>query len=274
MKHREEIMQILEAFDLTRSHRDAGELAGCSPNTVGHWVARRDAGELTATSARRPQLIDEFLPKVEEWMEASHGKVRADVAHDKLVAMGYAGSERTTRRAAAAARAAYGAGHRRVHRPWVPEPGLWFQWDFGDGPAVAGSEVGERVVRALAADRPHLGLGGGERLLPWPGVDVSTSSSLAWLVAGCESRGSRSPRRCGRSLSSPPTGASSSGEHHCHLSSQALGVRLGARHHHHEVVRVTHQAVGGSSAPRAGLPLRSSCHVALPGLGEVIVEDA
>lgn len=138
MKHREEIMQILEAFDLTQSYRDAGELAGCSPNTVAHWVARRDAGELTATSVQRPQLIDEFLPKVEEWMEASHGKIRADVCHDKLVAMGYTGSERTTRRAVAAVRKAWNAGHRRVHRPWVPEPGLWFQWDFGTGPVVGG----------------------------------------------------------------------------------------------------------------------------------------
>lgn len=138
MKHREEIMQILEAFDLTRSYRDAGELTGCSPNTVAHWVERRDAGELTATVATRPRLIDEYLPKLEEWMEASHGKVRADVCHDKLAAIGYTGSERTTRRAVATTRRAWLAGNRRVHRPWVPEPGLWFQWDFGDGPAVAG----------------------------------------------------------------------------------------------------------------------------------------
>lgn len=138
MKHAEEIMKILEAFDLTRSYRDAGELAGCDHKTVAHWVARRDAGELTATAVRRPQLIDEFLAKLEQWMEASHGKIRADVAHDKLVAMGYTGSERTTRRAVAAARAAWEAGNRRVHRPWVPEPGLWFQWDFGTGPVVGG----------------------------------------------------------------------------------------------------------------------------------------
>jgi hypothetical protein len=138
VKHREEIMQILEAFDLTRSYRDAGELAGCSPNTVALWVARRDGGELTASTVSRPQLIDEFLPKLEEWMEASEGKVRADVAHDKLVVMGYTGSERTTRRAVACARRAWLAGHRRVHRPWVPEPGLWFQWDFGTGPVVGG----------------------------------------------------------------------------------------------------------------------------------------
>jgi hypothetical protein len=138
VKHAEEIMEILEAFDLTQSCRDAGELAGCDHKTVAHWVARRDAGELTATPVRRPQLIDEFLPKLEEWMEASDGKVRADVAHDKLVAMGYEGSERTTRRAVAAARKAWLAGHRRVHRPWVPEPGLWFQWDYGTGPVVGG----------------------------------------------------------------------------------------------------------------------------------------
>jgi hypothetical protein len=139
VKHREEIMQILEAFDLTNSYRDAGELASCSPNTVAHWVARRDAGELTAAPVRRPQLIDQFLPKLEEWMQASNAKIRADVAHDKLVALGYTGSERTTRRAVADARQAWAAGHRRVHRPWVPEPGLWFQWDFGAGPVLDGA---------------------------------------------------------------------------------------------------------------------------------------
>ena len=123
MKHAEEIVNILEAFDLTRSYESAGELAGCDPKTVAYWVARRDAGELSPAAAPRAQLIDGYVEKLEEWMEASRGKVRADVAHDKLLAMGYAGSERTTRRAVAAARSAYRAGHRRVHRPWVPEPG-------------------------------------------------------------------------------------------------------------------------------------------------------
>ncbi len=139
MKSAEEIMQILEAFDLTQSQRDAGELAGCSPNTVALWLARRDAGELTAPPVHRRQIIEEFLPKLEEWMETSNGKIRADVAHHKLVAMGYTGSERTTRRAVAQVRKAYDVGHRRVHRPWVPEPGLWFQWDFGAGPILGGA---------------------------------------------------------------------------------------------------------------------------------------
>lgn len=66
---------MLEAFDLTGSLRDAGELAGCSHHTVAAAVAARDAGRLTDVAAARPQLIDEFLPKVEEWMERSHGKI-------------------------------------------------------------------------------------------------------------------------------------------------------------------------------------------------------
>lgn len=141
MKSAEEIMFILEAFDLTQSYRDAGELAGVDHHTVAHWVAARSEGRLDASFDRRPGIIDPYLDKVEEWVERSRGRVRADVAHDKLLALGYAGSERTTRRAVAAVKAAYRAGNRRVHRPWVPEPGMWFQWDYGTGPLVAGVEV-------------------------------------------------------------------------------------------------------------------------------------
>ncbi len=92
---------MLEAFDLTGSLRDAAELAGCSHHTVARHVAARDAGGLTDQPATRPMLIDEFLPELEEWMEHSKGKIRADIAYDKLLALGYAGSERTIRRAVA-----------------------------------------------------------------------------------------------------------------------------------------------------------------------------
>ena len=60
----------------------------------------------------RPKLIDPFLEKVEEWVDRSEGKVRADIAHDRLVAMGFTGTERTTRRAVAVAKARGG---------WEPE---------------------------------------------------------------------------------------------------------------------------------------------------------
>ena len=132
---------MLEAFDLTGSLRDAAELAGCSHHTVGRYVRARDAGGAGDRAVTRPQLADEFWPKLEEWMERSKGKVRADVAHEKLAALGYRGSERTTRRAVARVRAAFQAGRVRVHRPWVTEPGMWLQYDFGDGPVVDGAKT-------------------------------------------------------------------------------------------------------------------------------------
>lgn len=138
MKSAEEIMNILDSFDLTRSYRDAGELAGCSHHTVKHYVELREAGGLSDRPAARPMLIDPYLPKLEELVERSKGKIRADVAHEKLTALGYAGSERTTRRAVATVKKAYRAGRVRVHRPWVTEPGMWLQYDFGDGPVVDG----------------------------------------------------------------------------------------------------------------------------------------
>ncbi len=128
---------MLEAFDLTKSYRAAAELAGCDHHTVARYVAARDEGRLSASPAPRSQLIDPYLPKLEEWVEASRGKLRADVAHDKLIALGFGGSERTSRRAVAEAKQAWRAGNRRVFRPWVPEPGMWFQWDFATGPTVA-----------------------------------------------------------------------------------------------------------------------------------------
>ncbi|MBD4501627.1 DDE-type integrase/transposase/recombinase, partial [Xanthomonas citri pv. citri] len=33
------------------------------------------------------------------------------------------------------------AGKRRVHRPWITEPGAWLQYDFGDGPAIDGAKT-------------------------------------------------------------------------------------------------------------------------------------
>ena len=82
-------MEILEAYDLTGSFRDAAELAGCSHHTVAAHVAARDAGRASGCAAARPQLIDEYLDKVEEWVEQSSGKIRGDKAHRKLLALGY-----------------------------------------------------------------------------------------------------------------------------------------------------------------------------------------
>jgi hypothetical protein len=52
--------------------------------------------------------------------------------------MGFGGDERSTRRVVAEAKQSYAAGHRRTYRPWVPEPGMWTQYDWGQGPEVRG----------------------------------------------------------------------------------------------------------------------------------------
>ena len=134
-------MEILEAYDLTGSYRAAAELAGCSHHTVAAHVAARDAGLPVGAAAPRVKIIDGFLPKVEDLVDRSQGKVRADRVHEVLVTLGFDGSERSTRRAVADAKSAWRAGRRRVHRPWVTEPGLWLQYDFGDGPVVGGVKV-------------------------------------------------------------------------------------------------------------------------------------
>lgn len=138
MKSAEEVMEILEAFDLTGSYRAAAELVGCDHKTVKHYVQRRDAGLAPDAGLERDRLVDEFVEKVDEWMERSSGRIRADVVHDKLVALGYEGSERTTRRAVAEARKRYRQGKRRVFKPWIPEPGMWLQYDWAHGPRIAG----------------------------------------------------------------------------------------------------------------------------------------
>ena len=124
MKSAEEAMEILEAFDLTGSARAAAELAGCSHHTVTRLVAERDAAGDRPPRTERVLLIGEFLPKIEEWVDKSDCKIRADVAHNRLQDLGFTGSERTSRRAVAAVKAAYRAGHVRVHRPWITEPGM------------------------------------------------------------------------------------------------------------------------------------------------------
>ena len=103
MKDGKQVTEILEAFDLTGSFRAAGALAGCSPNTVADWVDRRDRGELgdLAEPIRRERKLDVFLPKIEEWVDRSNGRIRAD------------GVPRSSRRSATTARTALCVGRSR-----------------------------------------------------------------------------------------------------------------------------------------------------------------
>ncbi len=142
MKKGEEAMEILEAFDLAGSLRGAAALAGCDHKTVARLVAAREvAGGGLVVRARRRPLVDPFAGKIDELVDRSRAQIRADKAHGVLVAMGYEGSYRTTRRAVAEAKRRWRQKHGRRTRPWIPQPGLWLQWDYGEGPEVAGTRA-------------------------------------------------------------------------------------------------------------------------------------
>jgi hypothetical protein len=137
-----EAMEILEAYDLTGTLRGAAALAGCDHKTVARLVAaREEAGGGLPLRARSRPLVDPFSEKIDELVDRSRAQIRADKAHAILVAMGYQGSYRTTRRAVAEAKRRWRNKHGRRTRPWIPQPGLWLQWDYGDGPEVAGTRA-------------------------------------------------------------------------------------------------------------------------------------
>lgn len=175
-------MEILEAFDLVGTLRGAAALVGVDHKTVGHYVAEREAagGEWRRAGRERPRS-GPYDEKIAEWVERSQGKVRADKVHERLVAMGYEGSPRTTRRAVARAKAAYRSGRRRVTRPWVPEPGLWLQWDYGEGPLIAGRRT-SLFCAWLAWSRFRVVLALADRTLP--SVVMALDRTLR-AIGGC-----------------------------------------------------------------------------------------
>jgi transposase len=146
-----EIMEILEAFDATGCAHSAAGIARVDPKTVRRYVAARDEGRAVTGPGRRPRIIDPYLDKIEEWVDRSEGKVRADIIHERLEGLGFSGDERTTRRAVAEAKAAWRAGHRRTYRPWIAEPGLWLQFDWGNGPVVPGPDGRARATLLFCA---------------------------------------------------------------------------------------------------------------------------
>ena len=102
-------------------------------------VEDHDVGLPLAT--RRARIIDDWRDVLEGLVADSKGKIRGDKAHERLVALGYPGTDRTTRRSLVEIKSQWRLGNTRVHRPWITEPGLWLQYDCADGPSVAGRRV-------------------------------------------------------------------------------------------------------------------------------------
>ena len=136
MLSKEKTMEILEAYDLTKSYRVAAELTGVDHHTVARQVNNRVAGRIGEGTDTRAMVTDPFVDKVTEWIDRSNGKIRADVVHERLASMGYTGSERTTRRVVKVLKDGWKHDHHRIYKPWITEPGLWLQYDYGDGPVI------------------------------------------------------------------------------------------------------------------------------------------
>ncbi|RAX45721.1 IS21 family transposase [Arthrobacter sp. AQ5-05] len=135
-------MEILATYDLTKSYRATAEICGVSHNTVRAFIKDRDEGREPGQTRRTSTKAEPFIEQIEAWVKTSQGKIRGDIVHERLVPLGYTGSVRTTRTAVAKAKAAYQeAEGTRPHRPWTPEPGLWLQYDFGDGPVIDGAKT-------------------------------------------------------------------------------------------------------------------------------------
>lgn len=118
MKKPKAVMEILEAFDLTGSLRGAAALVGCDHKTVAYWVRQRElAGGMLVVERKRPAMEQVFAATIDELVDRSGGRIRADAAHDKLVAVGYQGSERTTRRWVAESKRGWRQRHGRRTRP-------------------------------------------------------------------------------------------------------------------------------------------------------------
>ena len=89
MKSDGELMEILNAYDLTGSYRAAAELCGCSHHTVKKAVTDRAAG--LPPAVRRARMIDDWQDVLEGWVADSRGKIRGDKAHERLQALGFTG---------------------------------------------------------------------------------------------------------------------------------------------------------------------------------------
>ena len=125
---------ILEAYDLTGCACSAAQLAGRTEDGRA-LCGVRDAG--ADPLAAEPQVIDGFLPKVEELVDR-RGQSRADVIHRRLPAMGQRVGTHT-RRAVAAAKTAWRGGHRRSLPAVDPGAGDVAPVD-GARPAVGGRQ--------------------------------------------------------------------------------------------------------------------------------------
>ncbi len=125
-------MDILTTYQELGSYRATATLCGTTHKTVRRIVER--GADPPVERSPRPKVTDPYLELIEQRVKATDGRISAKRLLPLCRAAGYAGSDRSLRRAVAIAKAEH-RRQRRTYRPWVPVPGehLVFDWGEQDG---------------------------------------------------------------------------------------------------------------------------------------------
>jgi transposase len=114
-------LEIVNAYRELGSYRAAAKLCGTTDKTVRRIVERQE-GASRPERPRRPRKSDVVTGLIAERVERTQGRISAKRLLAAARADGYAGSDRSFRRAVAEAKVAYRQRRRRF-RPWLPAPG-------------------------------------------------------------------------------------------------------------------------------------------------------
>ncbi len=118
---------------VSRGGRWLGIWGLVGPRSIGRFASERPP------KYERPPVVTSFAPfeaRVRALL-ADHPEMPASVIAERV---GWTASERWFRQNVAGLRTDYRridpgwrAGRRRTYRPWITEPGLWLQFDWGAG---------------------------------------------------------------------------------------------------------------------------------------------
>ncbi len=124
-------MDIVNAYRLMGTYRGAATLCGTTHKTVRRVVERAEQGELPGEPGTRPRNTDVAREFIDRRVKETKARISAKRLLEGARAEGYAGSDRSLRRAVAEAKSRWRRKNGRTYRLWVPTPGEHLVIDWG-----------------------------------------------------------------------------------------------------------------------------------------------